>query len=169
MKGVSLSGPRRVGPFCCKGDVVQLRSGAALHFHDRGHMSKVDIKGKATLELSDGVLRLSWKLGTYIGIDVANAALAAITSLAQGNRLPMLVEIHGVTHSAAARKVFPDAASISRMALLGSSPVDRVIGMFRLPLAPTGFPVRYFTSRDKAMAWLLEDSEEEATELGDTD
>ncbi|MGN7200063.1 DUF7793 family protein [Arthrobacter sp. SAFR-044] len=132
-------------------------------------MSKVDIKGKGTMELSGGVLHLTWKRGTYIGIDVANAALAAITTLAQGTRLPMLVEIQGVTHSAAARKVFPDQSSISRMALLGSSPVDRVIAMFRLPLAPAGFPIRYFTSRDKAMAWLLEDSEEAATELGNAE
>lgn len=123
-------------------------------------MDKVDIKGKGTMELSGGVLRLHWKRGANIGIDVANAALAAISTLGQGNRLPMLVEIGGVTHSAAARKVFPDPSNMSRMALLGSSPVDRVIAMFRLPLVPAGFPIRYFTSEDKAMAWLLEDAEE---------
>lgn len=123
-------------------------------------MSKVDIKGKGTMELSGGVLHLRWKPGAYIGIDVAKAGLAAISTLGQGSKLPMLVEIQGVTHSAAARKVFPDPSTISRMALLGSSPVDRVIAMFRLPLLPTGFPVRYFTSAEKAMAWLLEDFDE---------
>ena len=123
-------------------------------------MSKVDIKGKGTMELSGGILHLRWKQGAYVGIDVAKAALEAISTLGQGARLPMLVEIQGVTHSAAARKVFPDPSSISRMALLGSSPVDRVIAMFRLPLLPAGFPVRYFTSRDKATEWLLEDSVE---------
>lgn len=85
-------------------------------------MSTVDLKGKGTLERSGGVLHLRWKPGAYIGIDVARAALEAITTLTQGARLPMLVEIQGVTHSAAARKLFPDASSISRMALLGSSP-----------------------------------------------
>jgi SpoIIAA-like len=123
-------------------------------------MSTVDIKGKGTMELSDGVLRLSWKQGTYIGIDVATAALDAITTLCQGNQLPMLVEIGGVTHSAAARKLFPDPANISRMALVGTSPVDRVIAMFRLPMAPAGFPIRYFTTKEKAMAWLLDGSAE---------
>lgn len=44
------------------------------------------------------------------------------------------------------------------MALLGSSPVDRVVAMFRLTLLPTGFPIRYFTSEDKAMEWLLEEA-----------
>jgi SpoIIAA-like len=127
-------------------------------------VNKVDLKGKGTMELSGGVLCLRWKRGAYIGIDVAKAAIAAISALGNGSRLPMLVEIQGVTHSAAARKVFPDASSVSRMALLGSSPVDRVIAMFRLPLLPTGFPIRYFTSEDKAQAWLLESSgEAEAT------
>lgn len=123
-------------------------------------MSKLDIKGKGTMELSGGILHLRWKQGAYVGIDVANAALEAISTMGQDARLPMLVEIQGVNHSAAARKVFPDPSSISRMALLGSSPVDRVIAMFRLPLLPAGFPVRYFTSRDKATEWLLEDSVE---------
>jgi hypothetical protein len=122
-------------------------------------MSKVDIKGKGTMELSDGVLHMRWKPGAYIGIDVARAGLAAISALCQGAKLPMLVEIQGVTHSAAARKLFPDPSNISRMALLGSSPVDRVIAMFRLPLLPAGFPIKYFTSPDKAMAWLLETGE----------
>lgn len=123
-------------------------------------MSTVDIKGKGTLELSGGVLRLSWKQGTYIGIDVATAALDAIETLCQGRQLPMLVEIGGVTHSAAARKLFPSRTNISRMALVGTSPKDRMIAMFRLPLAPAGFPIRYFTTKDKAMAWLLEGSAE---------
>lgn len=129
-------------------------------------MSTVDIKGKGTMELSNGVLILRWKRGAYVGIDVARAALEAISALGRGNRLPMLVEIQGVTHSAAARKVFPDPSSVSRMALLGSSPVDRVVAMFRLPLLPAGFPIRYFTSADKAMAWLLERSGEPGAEPG---
>jgi hypothetical protein len=132
---------------------------------ERGCVSTLDIKGKGTLELSSGVLHLRWKPGVYIGIDVARAALEAIATLTQGARLPMLVEIQGVTHSAAARKLFPAPSDISRMALLGSSPVDRVIAMFRLSLISAGFPIRYFTSADQAMAWLLTPSEEAGTEL----
>lgn len=33
----------------------------------RDSMSKVDIMGKGTMELSGGVLRLRWKPGAYIG------------------------------------------------------------------------------------------------------
>ncbi|MFB0838416.1 STAS/SEC14 domain-containing protein [Arthrobacter sp. E44] len=128
----------------------------------------MEIKGKGTVELSDGVLHLRWNPGVYIGIDVAKAALEAISTLTRGARLRMLVEIQGVTHSAAARKLFPDASSISRMALLGTSPVDRVIAMFRLSLISAGFPIRYFTSADKARDWLLKPSDEAGTLLGGT-
>lgn len=58
-------------------------------------VNKVDLKGKGTMELSGGVLCLRWKRGAYIGIDVAKAAISA---LGNGARLPMLVEIQGVTH-----------------------------------------------------------------------
>jgi len=68
------------------------------------------------MELSGGVLRLRWQPAAYIGIGTANTALAAITALGEDTQLPMLVETRGVTHSAAARKVFPDAFTISRMA-----------------------------------------------------
>lgn len=130
-------------------------------------MSQVDIKGKGTMELADGVLHMRWKPGAYIGIDVARAGLEAISDLARGARLPMLVEIQGVTHSAAARREFPATSNVSRIAVLGSSPVDRAIAMFRLTLLPTTMPIRFFTSRDKAMTWLLESSEEPARELGE--
>lgn len=129
-------------------------------------MNTVDIKGKGTMELSGGVLHLRWKPGAYIGIDVARAALEAIATLGGGVRRPMLVELQGVTHSAAARKEFPSASHISRMALLGSSPVDRVIAMFRLTLVHAGFPIRYFTSSEKAMVWLRSPTGE-AAELGE--
>lgn len=60
-------------------------------------MSQMDIKGKGTMELADGVLHMRWKPGAYIGIDVARAGLEAISTLTRGARLPMLVEIQGVT------------------------------------------------------------------------
>jgi hypothetical protein len=140
--------------------VYRLRSKSVRGLKARSGVSKMNIKGKGTMEVSDGVLHMRWKPGAYIGVDVARAGIEAISTLCQGTRLPMLVEIQGVTHSAAARKFFPDPSNISRMALLGNFPRDRVIAMLRLSLVRVGFPIRYFTARDKALAWLLENSEE---------
>ena len=130
-------------------------------------MKEVDIKGKGSLELTGGVLRLRWKPGTYIGSAVCHAALDAISHLADGSRLPLLVDLQGATHSAAARKLFPDESSVSRMAFVGSSPVDSVIAMFRPPRQPAGFPVKYFSSADTALLWLLASSDETGAETDD--
>lgn len=127
-------------------------------------MGAVDIKGKGALELSGGVLHLKWKPGTYIGSVVCRAALDAIAVMAHGSRLPLLVYLGGATHSAAARTLFPDSSSVSRMAFVGSSPVDRVIAMFRPPRQPAGFPIQYFSSPDEAMAWLLAPADEAGPE-----
>jgi hypothetical protein len=125
-------------------------------FEEYGGMETVNIEGKGTTEFSGGVLRLRWRPGVTVGIDEVNGALSAISTLGQGVRLPMRVRIQNGTHAAAARKVFPSPSTVARVALLDSSPVGRVVGMFRLPLIPVGFPIRYFTSEEKALAWLLE-------------
>lgn len=41
---------------------------------------------------------------------------------------------------------------------LSSTPPTVTVSGTLLPLAPGGFPIRYFTTKDKAMAWLLEGS-----------
>ncbi|MFC4397976.1 hypothetical protein [Arthrobacter sedimenti] len=87
--------------------------------------NKVDISGKGTVDLSAGFLRLRWQPGVSIGFDDANSAFSAISALGKGAKLPLLVDIHDVTHSSAARKIFPDPASVSRVALVGSSPWTR--------------------------------------------
>lgn len=116
--------------------------------------NKVDIGDKGTIELSGGVLQLIWKPGAHIEVGDVSSAVAAISALGRGAQLPLLIQIRDVTHSVAARKIFPDPASVSRMALVGFSAVDQVVAMFRLPLSPIGFPVRFFSSTDKALAWL---------------
>lgn len=118
------------------------RLGRVRKSRQKDDVNYVDIKGEGTMELSDGVLHLRWNQGTCVGIAEAKAVLEAIATLGQGARLPMLVDILGVTHSPAARKVFPDPSAVSRMALLGLSLVDRVVASFRLPLLPIGFPVK---------------------------
>jgi hypothetical protein len=74
-------------------DIYRLRSRLVGGVKTRSGVNKVDIKGKVTLELSEELLYLRWNRGAYIGIDVARAALEAISTLCQGARLPMLVEI----------------------------------------------------------------------------
>jgi hypothetical protein len=121
---------------------------------DEGQMRSLDIAEKGTMELADGFLRLRWRTGATVGVNEAQAALAAIDALGQGASLPMLIHVQGVNFSRAARRIFPSPSQVSRIALLGSSPVDYVIALFVLRVVPLPFPVRYFTSSQEAITWL---------------
>jgi hypothetical protein len=88
---------------------------------------------KAAVELRDGVLYLRWVRGAVIDEKDALAAMAAVNRLCQGRRHPMLVDMAATAWlSCKARRVFARPCPVTRIALLGSSPVDRVIVTYLL-------------------------------------
>lgn len=117
-------------------------------------LRSTEITDKGTLERANGYLRLRWGAGQTIGLDDAHCAAAAVDALSQGSTLPMLVHVERVNFTRAARQLIPTPGSVSRIALLGSSPVDYAIALFLLRVSPLPFPIAYFTSSRKAMAWL---------------
>lgn len=69
----------------------------------------------------------------------------------------MLVEMADIeTVSHDARAPFSKPCAASRIALLGSNPVDRVVASFR-GAQTYPCPTRFFTDRTEAMSWLLDD------------
>lgn len=114
--------------------------------------------GKGTVELGDeGVLHLVWKRGTVLEAADVHAAMAMVNELADGAEYPMLIDIsntQAVTRQA--RSVFSVKCAASRIALLGSSPVNRVIANFAMARRTLPCPTRFFTSRSEAMSWLLQ-------------
>jgi hypothetical protein len=124
-------------------------------------MEPIEVKGgKGTVELgTDKVIHLVWKPGIVLDVDDAQAAMAAVNEVADGSDYPMLVDMEKTEAVARqARSVFSIPCAASRIALLGSSPVDRVIANFFLGLHIPPCPTRFFTSREEAMNWLLHDS-----------
>ena len=121
-------------------------------------MEPITVKGgKGTVDLEDGrYLHLVWNRSVRIEEVDAQQAMAAVNVVAAGNEYPMLVDM-ATTESVSrqARAVFSIPCAASRIALLGSSPVDRVLANFFLSLHVPPCPTRFFTSRDDAMAWLL--------------
>lgn len=108
-----------------------------------------------------GIVRLRWLPGRPITGSLAAAAMKAVDDLNGAHERPLLVEMTGAeTPTREARKLFSERCTVSRIALLGVSSVDRV----RASLAPEpgrlGYPVptRFFTSEAVAVAWLLEES-----------
>ena len=105
----------------------------------------------------EGFLRLLWPVGAKITWPSAKEAFDEVNRICGGTRRPMLVDM-ATTESVAreARAVFGRPCAASRIALLGKSPVDRVIASFTLGGGEVPCPTRFFTDREKAMAFLRE-------------
>ena len=115
--------------------------------------------GKGTVVLEAGkVIHLVWKPSVRIEAVDAHAAMAAVNEAGNGSEYPMLVDM-ATTESVSrqARAVFSIPCAASRIALLGSSPVDRVLANFFLSMHTPPCPTRFFNSRIDAMKWLLDE------------
>lgn len=114
--------------------------------------------GKGTVKLgSDGIIHLVWQPGIVLERDDVHAAMARVNEISKGSEYPMLVDM-GVTRAVTrqAKSAFQIPCAASRIALLGSSPVDRIIANFTIERQNLPCPTRFFTSRDEAMGWLLD-------------
>ncbi|MHC6220757.1 DUF7793 family protein [Arthrobacter sp. MMS24-S77] len=112
---------------------------------------------KGAVELrADGVVHVIWTPKGTIEAADALAAMVAVDEVCRGSEHPLLVDM-AMTEALSrdARSIFSTCAA-SRIALLGSSPVDRVIASFFLGVHKPPCPSRFFTSRNEAMAWLAQ-------------
>jgi hypothetical protein len=109
--------------------------------------------GKAILELrEDGVIHLVWQPRVSLEVADVKAAIAKINEVSDGLARPMLVEmtdIETVSHDARAAFSIPCAAS--RIALLGSSPVDWGQLPWR-PHVPLPHPILHGQNRSHELA-----------------
>ncbi len=93
--------------------------------------------------------------GIEITGEIAEAHSERARIIANGSLRPVLLEISGVgSISRDARAVFSSSRSSSAIAVLGASPVDRVLANFLLGGDPPPCPTRFFTTESEAMAWL---------------
>ncbi len=103
-----------------------------------------------------GVVRVEWRQDVRITGALAAAAMAVVDALNGHRKRSLLVDITGTaTPTPEAREVFGRHCSVTRVALLGRSAVDRVHASFGTPGAlwhPV--PTRFFTSEAAAFAWL---------------
>jgi hypothetical protein len=113
---------------------------------------------KGTLELrSDGILHLIWDQDVAIEEVDAKAAMAKVNEICGDSEHPMLVDMATTASvSRSARAVFSIPCAANRIALLGRSPVDRVLANFFLGVHTPPCPTRFFNSRPDAMKWLAE-------------
>jgi hypothetical protein len=114
--------------------------------------------GQITVDLAeDGIVEVTLPPNTAVRSPEAQAAAAAVRMIVDGRRLPLLLRVTGVLSvTDDARQTYTNAAAISACALLGESPVDRVIAHFLLRAKPGSIPGRFFTSEAEARDWLRE-------------
>lgn len=108
--------------------------------------------GKNSLSVVEGVIESIWRPGPVVDVDDARDATVAAERIGDGTPLPILSEMTDVEMTLAARHAFARTAAVSAIAVLGSSPVDRV--MAAAMSRHTRYPHEFFTSRPDAMAWL---------------
>lgn len=121
-------------------------------------MEPIVVKGgKGTVALQDDeIIHLLWKPGVRIEAADAQAAMAAVNTVAQVSEYPMLVDMSTTESlSRQARSVFTIRCAASRIALLGTSPVDRLLANWSLGVQSLPCPTRFFNSRTEAVKWLL--------------
>ncbi|GAA5199070.1 hypothetical protein GCM10023346_37870 [Arthrobacter gyeryongensis] len=114
--------------------------------------------GNGTVELrTDGVIHVIWTPKGTIEASDALAAAVALDEVCRGSEHPLLVDMAMLEAlSRDARSIFSVLCPSSRIALLGSSPVDRVIAGFFFGVHKPPCPNRFFTSRNEAVRWLAE-------------
>ncbi|CAN7156883.1 DUF7793 family protein [Arthrobacter sp. LjRoot14] len=104
---------------------------------------------------TDGLLRLTWPRAAVITARDAERAMLRVNQLCGNDRHPMLVDMATTADvSRGARAVFGRPCQASRIALLGSSPVDRVLANFFLGINSVPCPTKFFTSERDALTWL---------------
>ena len=108
-------------------------------------------------ESPDGIVRLTWDRDVRVTAERAKQAMAAVDDVNAGRRRPLLVRMARTTAlDREAREQFGEKTSISAIALLGETPVDRLLAASTLGRVLTQAPARYFTDEREAVAWLLE-------------
>jgi len=102
-----------------------------------------------------GYLRITLPAGKVITGPVAVRAEEEFRRLTAAGAKPLLLDITGVEAiTRSARSVFAQARTVSAVAVLGASQVDRVIANFLLGGDLPACPTRYFSSSADALEWL---------------
>lgn len=93
------------------------------------------------------------------GADLNETAAAQLYrrlgELAGDRRVAVVLELSGVKSvNRAARAAYAAIPSVSAWAILGETPVDRLLGHFLLGGEFSSVPARYFTAENDALDWL---------------
>jgi hypothetical protein len=105
--------------------------------------------------LENGIIRVTLPPNEEIAGAEARVAGAAVRALANGRRVPVVIVITGVLGvSVEARQAYVSSIAASAFAVVGETPVDRVIAHYLLRSKSETIPAQFFTSEAEAVEWL---------------
>lgn len=110
-------------------------------------------QGRARLTaLGHALIRLTWAPGTAVGVEDARDVLTRSLELVDHVPYAILIDMRGITSlSIGARRAFAADTTVLAAAMLGSTPVDRVLSA---SAEHAVHPTRFFTEEADALAWL---------------
>ncbi len=101
------------------------------------------------------IIRLKWTEGMTISEESARRGWNFVNQISADRKRPMIVDMSMTAKvTREARTVFLDPSQASIIALLGRSPVDRVIANFVLGVSNMPCPTKFFTSLTAAIDWV---------------
>lgn len=114
------------------------------------------VRDTVTVDLSrDGYLHVRWSPGAVVTEIEAIALKSRAAELSAGRALPMLVEMASMKWiDRRATEIFAAPWPLAKMALVGASPVDKVIADFYALRHTHSCQTRFLTSMEEAVAWL---------------
>lgn len=106
----------------------------------------------------DGIVKCKAFKYSQHTLEDAKENIEAVRALANGRRVPVLVditEVKGADREARAYLASEEVATVqSAAALIVGSPISKLVGNFFIGLNKTKFPTRLFTNEKRAMKWL---------------
>lgn len=121
-------------------------------------MNEVYTRTEKIVLYPSGIVICTVNESAYMELEDGVENMKAIEKLANGKRIPALVDIHASRGaSKACREYFAgeEAAKVqSACALIIKSPLSRLIGNFFIGLNKTKFPTKLFTDKAEALIWL---------------
>ncbi|WP_442543711.1 DUF7793 family protein [Arthrobacter sp. KN11-1C] len=108
-------------------------------------------------DAGEGILRITLRPGGRITAEDGALVRERYMALTGGMGAAVLLQVIGVEYvSRDAVRFFSEAATITAFAILGSTPVDRVIAHGRHGLPAPQCPTQYFSDEQEALGWLRE-------------
>lgn len=106
--------------------------------------------------LATGVLTVCWARSLEVTAGDIEALRICLQELAPGRLPPVLADLNGmITLSREAFAALSSATDLPAVAVVGASPVEKVLVAHFQAVHRPAYPIEYFERRDEALTWLL--------------